>query len=108
MALRATDVARDVDRVVEAQIGLRHGHGSDAVTVRRAVPKMAKRALAQRLSRVGFDARQIAVIAAVAGVAASPFGQHGLCRVMAGARLLVASGAGEPELLDVPRMVEAN
>lgn len=108
VTLRAADVARQVQRMVEPQVGLGKREPGHAVTGGAAVAEVTIRALCHRVARVGADLHRIAMIAAVALVATGPFGQQRIGAVVAGFGFFVAAQAGKPEILDVALMIEAD
>lgn len=96
MALRAADIARGVQRMIKAQIGLGQGGARDLVAGRAAVAPMADSARAERRGGVGANPLQLAMVGAVTAVAVGASGQQRLRGVVTAARLVMTAGARKP------------
>src|SRR6187402_423014 len=108
VALRAADVARDVQRVIEAQVRFRERERGHAITGRAAVTEVTIGALRQWLCRISADLRQIPMVAAVTSVAAAGLWQQRVGASAANFGIFVTGRAGQLQVFDVAPMVEAD
>jgi len=108
VTLRAADVARGMERVIEAQIRLGDREPRDAIASRAAVTQVTECALPPGRARIGQHTLQIPMIAAVATVATGRLWQQRVGCDVTRACIFVARHAGHVEIFDVTLVIEAD